>query len=231
MSATEAQQLIDTARRDETTYQAFPDRILALDGLVQAISAKYSQAEASWQGLAWDKYELALPLAGRLYFELRSTSQAGGDVAELAQLQRWLVGRLLPTAHGGASASLRTWEAVALAATGERAKAIEQLEQLAQNSPRDLTLQQLLAELLEAGSVAAEHRRAVDHWRRVVRLTPDASSLWFRAKLGIARGLLQLGDRKRAAEMIGILETLHPELGGPTMKAEFQRLKGELGKL
>jgi hypothetical protein len=230
MPVTEAQRLIDSARRDEATYTAFSDRVSALEGLIQAISTEYTKAKASWQSVAWDSYELALPLARRLHGELRSTSQAGGHVEELAQLQRRLVERLLATTRGRDNAQLKTWEAVALAATGERAKAIEQLERLAENSPRDVTLQQLLGELLEAGSDAAEHRRALDHWRRVVRLTPDASNLWFRAKLGIAHGLLQLGDRQRAAEMIGILETLHPELGGPAMKAEFQRLKSQLGK-
>ncbi len=81
-----------------------------------------------------------------------------------------------------------------------------------------------MARLLEDNQTEADDRLALDSWRRVVRLSPAATEAWFSGKLGIARLLIRQGDKPRAAEMLQVLQALHPGLGGPQQAIELEQL-------
>jgi hypothetical protein len=228
MSPQEAQRLLDAAHDEQTKVESYIRRIQVLQGLAQALSGKIAEAERLWEPIEWREYELALPLARRVHVTLRAAAQTSGAHTELARLQQQLTEQLLRIDTWKGQPQLIMWNAVALASSGERAAAIERLERLAADSPPDAMLELLLAELYDAAEAEAEQQRAIDHWRRLVRLSPARSERWFRGKLGIARGLAATGQRQRAAEMIALLQTLHPELGGPSLKPRFLALQSEL---
>ena len=50
------------------------------------------------------------------------------------------------------------------------------------------------------------------------------SERWFRAKLGLALSHERLGNPQRAAQIVRLTQVLHPELGGPALKAQFDAL-------
>jgi hypothetical protein len=59
------------------------------------------------------------------------------------------------------------------------------------------------------------------------RLTPGALA-WFEARLGEASALARTRDRRAARRLIEATSLLHPELGGPVMKARFEKLRTSL---
>ncbi len=56
------------------------------------------------------------------------------------------------------------------------------------------------------------------------RLSQPTIAGWYQSKYELAKLHLRHGDAKRAKEMIELLQTLHPDLGGEESKAKFQAL-------
>jgi hypothetical protein len=75
-----------------------------------------------------------------------------------------------------------------------------------------------------AAGDAKSLREALDHWRFIERRTPSGSPEWFRAKFWIALCHERLGDKQQAARVVTVLAGLHPDLGGPALKAKFESL-------
>ena len=65
---------------------------------------------------------------------------------------------------------------------------------------------------------------ALMQWRTVVRKSRPYTQAWFRGKLGVATAHFDLNDRKHAQDMIELLMSLHPKMGGPELKRDFTSL-------
>ncbi|MEZ6121033.1 MAG: hypothetical protein R3C28_31325, partial [Pirellulaceae bacterium] len=65
---------------------------------------------------------------------------------------------------------------------------------------------------------------AVEHWRKLGRSVRPNSERWYQCKLQQAKALVRNKQLAEAGEMLRLLETLHPDLGGDTTRADFRRL-------
>jgi len=111
--------------------------------------------------------------------------------------------------------------AAALAEAGRADEADLQYKRLRQQYPRDARLLEQHAALLLSRGDAQSQRRALQAWRELERHSRTGSQLWFRAKYGLCAALLALGNRTQAEKILSLTEVLHPDLGGPVMKAQF----------
>ncbi|MDZ4781308.1 MAG: hypothetical protein SGJ19_13720 [Planctomycetia bacterium] len=121
----------------------------------------------------------------------------------------------------------RTWElrrATVLAAAGRAEEAIQQLRKLRGASPEDVAVTTTLGRLLAESKDANILREALECWRAVERATAAGTTEWFEAKYQLAELHHRLGDNPRAAKIIQLTRTLHPELGGATWKGRFEAL-------
>ncbi len=118
-------------------------------------------------------------------------------------------------------------QAVTLAQAGQRAPAIEVLESLAEQNPRDGQTQEELASLLTASEDSATLKMAVAKWREVAQKSRPGSPRWYRAHYGLARAQLSLDNPAQARFTIQQVERAHPDFGGKEMKARFQQLFAE----
>ena len=103
----------------------------------------------------------------------------------------------------------------------ERDDALAMYADLATAHPRNIRIQRRYAEVLSAGDDVSD---ALEQWRIVVRRSRPRSPDWFRGKLGVAQAHFVAGEKARALELIEVLKALHPELGGPELKASFEAL-------
>lgn len=146
---------------------------------------------------------------------------------ELAHLQLQAITQLEPHRDNLSNAQqcvLDRTKAEALADAGRRSDALEAYEQAAEQYSNDAATQEGYARLLSAGDDRTTLDLAVGQWRLVVFHAEPQSSLWFRGKYELALVHFRLGHRDRAAQMIQLLRTLHPDLGGEPQKAQFLQL-------
>ena len=118
-------------------------------------------------------------------------------------------------------------EAQALATVGRTAEARRVWETVAKAAPQDGDVQEAFAEFLltlpdRESTVAAQTK-----WREVERAAGESSPRWYRARLGLARCYLKSGDKARAVQLLELTAALHPDLGGPTLKAQFEAIAAQ----
>ncbi len=121
----------------------------------------------------------------------------------------------------------RTWElrrAIALAAVGSADEAIQLLRKLRNALPEDVAVATALGRLLAESTDEKVQRESLECWRAVERATPAGSTEWFEAKYQLAELHHRLDDDPRAAKIIQLTRTLHPELGGAAWKTRFEEL-------
>lgn len=158
----------------------------------------------------------------------RVASATQSPVAErLAQLQvqtaAWLDRHQAELSEAD-GARLRRLQARSLTAAGQFDAAREVFQQLAEAHPDDGELQEEYAAwLLERGDRPSVEA-ALQRWREVERRSRAGSDRWFRAKYALASAHQMLGNKDQAAKIITVTQVLHPELGGPVMKARFLKL-------
>ena len=109
-------------------------------------------------------------------------------------------------------------------AKSEPEKATAAYARLAKASPRNSRVQRRYAELLALQLGTAAREAALAQWRLVVRQSAPRSTDWFRGKLGVATAHYHLRNRQQAREMIELLMSLYPEMGGPELKRDFMHL-------
>ena len=97
-------------------------------------------------------------------------------------------------------------------------------EALARQQPRDRRIQLRYAELLSQGRDRKSRTAALTQWRRVVQQSIPRSAEWFRGKLGVAQTYFDMGEHQKARELIELLMTLYPDLGGPKLQQSFNDL-------
>jgi hypothetical protein len=112
----------------------------------------------------------------------------------------------------------------ALAAAGHRDEALSAVEKLAREFPRDGRVQEAHAQLLLDGSMQSEWRAAAERWHVIETRSKRPSERWFRAIYGQALAQERLGKPQQTVKMIKLARAMHPELGGPEMKAKFLEL-------
>jgi tetratricopeptide (TPR) repeat protein len=112
---------------------------------------------------------------------------------------------------------------------GRTADALAAYEQLAQQYPNDGTIREELASMLMVANDRRSVERALTLWRTIEKRSPTATPRWFRAKYSIALLHYRLGNPQQARKMITLLQVLHPELGGPKLKADFLALLKQCG--
>lgn len=103
--------------------------------------------------------------------------------------------------------------------------ALQWLQYLADEFPQGGDIQEEYAMLLSQQRDAHFRRQALERFRIIVQYSPEASPRWFRAKYMLAWLHLQLGNPAHALDVIRVLETIHPELGGDDLRDRFLRLK------
>jgi hypothetical protein len=154
---------------------------------------------------------------------------------ELAQLQLNAIKLLPADPHALSQAQRQAVEKIraqALADAGRTEEALHAYQALAEAYPRDGALQEAYARLLltrvDRASTETDRKQsietALEKWRELEKNSPSQSPRWFLAKYWVARLHFELGNKRQAAKIITLLEVLHPELGGPEMKPQFEEL-------
>lgn len=126
----------------------------------------------------------------------------------------------------GERSALARAEARTLEALGRGAEARNAYAELAGANPQDRDAQQAYAEFLAKQSDRESLTLATKKWREVERASTESSPRWFRARLGLIQACVNLGDAAKAKQLLELTEALHPDLGGPALKAKFDELRG-----
>ncbi len=167
-------------------------------------------------------------LLGTLDGLARAAEQAAPDARrELAELQLQTIGLLEPRwddLPAGQRQRVERLRARALTDAGQTAEALAAYAELAEAHPDDAAVQEAYAALLAEQPDADAQRLALARWRTIERRSPPNTERWYRAKYAIARLHWRQGRGEQAAKMIELMQLLHPEMGGPAMKARFQEL-------
>jgi tetratricopeptide (TPR) repeat protein len=89
------------------------------------------------------------------------------------------------------------------------------------NNPRVLEAQ------AECFMQLGRHAQARELWRQLAGMLRENSPAWFNAKLKLATACFLAGDVPQCLKIILVTEQLHPDLGGPELKAKFEELKAK----
>lgn len=122
----------------------------------------------------------------------------------------------------------RLW-AGALRDAGQTVDALAAYEQLAEKRPDDGAVQEELATMLAQADDRRSAERALALWRTIEKRSPEATPRWYRAKYSIALLHCRLGNSEQAIKVITLVQLLHPDLGGPKLKADFLALLKQCG--
>lgn len=246
-SPAQRQAALHAARlRLQFTTQGFA----AAQRLLEAALADAADASASWKSQARSLLVVAQAGAGNLD-AARQTLQrlTGGSPAAQLEMLRGLrevgqlaqpkvarqvamlqldVARRLRVQAGELSATGRVnldlIQAQALAAAGYEDDARGLLAKLSEQNPDHAEIQLSYARLLLRDADPQSQRTALDQWRNILRRSRPQSPQWYEAKYALAVAHYRLGERERTAQMIELLQAVHPEMGGAAMKRKLLQL-------
>jgi hypothetical protein len=229
---------------------AAPPQADRAERIARAALANTQDAEASWKAgmtgtllaatAAQGRFEAArqllsevaaagpqdlLALLEALTLATQSAAPAGRreSAALASEVARLLSGKrseLTPTGQ----AQFDRLEAQALADAGQTSEALKRFAELARQYPRDGQVQEQYALLLVAAGDKTSLETALVKWRELEQRSQAATPRWFRAKYSLALTHEKLGNKQRAAQIITLTQVLHPDLGGPELKARFLEL-------
>ena len=123
--------------------------------------------------------------------------------------------------------ALRLIEANALRLSGKETDSLTILRTLSEAHPNNGRVQRRYAELLLQQPDDESLQMALKKYREIVRRSPPQTTAWFSAKHGQAAAQLKLGNATKAAQMVRMLQVLHPELGGTELRNRFEKLLAE----
>ncbi len=103
--------------------------------------------------------------------------------------------------------------------------ALQTYSELAEELPNRGDIQEAMVLLLTRKGDAASLESALIRLRELARHSPEGSPRWFRVKYLTAWCLARLNRTRQAAELIAVLEALHPDLGGTETRERFLQLK------
>ena len=239
---------LDAAR----VWLDFTNNAARAEAILTAALNGASDAPPEWKRQAQSLMACALAAQGRRDDAAKLIEQlAGGDARQLltlveglnriasaaaAESRRDLASLTLqaaaplrePAANRALSADERRrvslLVAQSLTAAGQAQEARQAFSKLAAAYPKDAAVQEQYAETLLAATDAASLHEALERWRTLEQGSRPASERWFRAKLALATVHQRLGNKERALQIIKLTQVLHPDLGGPELKARFLAL-------
>lgn len=150
--------------------------------------------------------------------------------AELTSIRLKLAETLEADQHTLSPDQRREWQlawARTLSAAGDVDEAARRYAALIDSQETDPAAQYEYAQLLARSEDRASLEQALTLWRDVLNelsRTDPQGQQWFEAKYQLALLHFKLGDPQRAAKIIRLTQVLHPELGNPSLKAQFQDL-------
>jgi hypothetical protein len=128
-------------------------------------------------------------------------------------------GGLSTTAHQ----NVRLWQAEWLSQTGQWQKAMAASRQLAEHYPDEVKVQIAHAEILTRAPSGDARRQALEQWRSLAGRAQPRTELWFRAKHGVAKTLVMLGQQDEATRLIRYLQVTE-DLSKASMAEQFEAL-------
>jgi hypothetical protein len=152
---------------------------------------------------------------------------APGVRRELAELELQAAGLLREQRKRLSEADRRAFDlayAQALVSAARRDEALKLLAGMAEAAPRDGQVQEAYAQVLLDGADKASWQAALGKWRQIEKKCRTGSERWFRSIYGQALALERLNQKPQAVKLLKLTQSLHPELGGQEMKAQFIEL-------
>ena len=114
--------------------------------------------------------------------------------------------------------------AEALAVIGDRQQALQELERLVRENPRHAEIQQSYAQLLLENDDQRSRELALAKWREIARHSRPKTESWYHAKYSLALAHYRLGNARRAAEILGLIQAVPPGFEGAQCKHDFLEL-------
>jgi hypothetical protein len=221
----DAQRVLEQVTSDASVLPAWRSRANSLLIVAYAGQGDGQQARETLGAISEADHAELFAVITRLE-GLASTAQ-GPLSRELAELVLVAVERLKPardqlTAQHARQLDMATAGALTILDRSSQAQTL--LQRLAEQYPQDGEVRELLATTLGAREDAASRETALNQWRQLERGSKAASPRWFRARYQQARLLVALNRRDEAQKLLGVTRLVHPELGGPRMKAQFDAL-------
>ncbi len=109
--------------------------------------------------------------------------------------------------------------------SGRLDAALQAYAELAVREPARGDVQEAMVLLLVRKGDTASVESALHRLRELTQRSPEGSPRWFRAKYLTAWCLMRLDRCRQAAELIAVVETLYPDLGGDETRELFVQLK------
>ena len=114
--------------------------------------------------------------------------------------------------------------AEALALIGDRQQALRELERLVRENPRHAEVQQSYAQLLLENDDRRSRELALAKWREIARHSRPKTENWYHAKYSLALAHYRLGNARRAAEILGLIQAIPPGFEGAQCKHDLLEL-------
>lgn len=223
-----AEQLLSTALAPEQIADAPPEWTSAARAmLVYSLAGQGRRDEAAavlQQVSTGPPGQLLGVLQGLLRVVAAARPDAKPEWAEIALRAAKLMDARRGELDPGQRQTADRLKAQALAVAGRTEEALAAYQWLAKIYSHDGDVQEAYAQLLSSRQDRPSLETALAKWREIDSGSRPASDRWFRAKYEVASLHLRLGDRAQAVKIINLLQLLHPELGGPAMKARFLEL-------
>ncbi|PQO46355.1 hypothetical protein C5Y93_10260 [Blastopirellula marina] len=221
-----ARAILEVAQRSNPDApEGWKSRLESLQVIALAGLGKLDEAKARLQKTrAGNPNHLLEVLQALTQMGQSASPQVGKQIAEL---ELAVIGMLRPSLaqlDAATQTMIAVAEAEALASSGNIEAGINAYQRIAQQDPNNASLQIGLARILSRGTTDAQKQEALKQWREVSRRSKTESPTWYEAKLEIARCHLKLGNPEEAKQIVRYLQALHPDMGGPEMKARFVRL-------
>ena len=113
----------------------------------------------------------------------------------------------------------------ALATAERRDEALRLLAGLAEASPRDGNVQEAYAQALLEGPDKTSWQAALNKWRGIEKKCRAGGDRWLRSMYAQALALERLNQKPQSLQLIKLTAALHPDMGGPELKAKFMELQ------
>jgi hypothetical protein len=209
----------------QTTAQALLVAALVGDGRLD----QAQQHLDGFVGLTPATAQSLLTALGGAFDRAPAAAERQRQMADLKLLVFDKLGRPIEGASPAERRELELLEAQSLAEAGRADEAAARFKSLREAYPRDAGVLEAQAASLSLVPGAAAVPAALAAWRDLERHVEPGSPRWLRAKLELARSHLRAGDRAQAAKIVEVTTLLHPELGGPELKSQFEDLQREIG--
>lgn len=208
---------------DRLRQRAIPLQFMALVG-----SGKASEAEKNLGSLSTSPSEL-LNILDRLTQFAASTST--DQQHRLASLQQQLAERLSKQRDQLTPAETDTFDRSLMKvyiAGGQFSKAVEIGSRIAEKSAKDADVQRDIATQFGTTTNADALGLSKQCWRRLESIAKAGSPEWMTARLAVLNATVRLGQLDEARKLMQVTKVLYPDLGGPSLKPQFETVEKEL---